>query len=578
MLEKVGGLSSMMREDHGTKYAALQDCPKDAAAAYGSTASGGRYKRSADPHDAIHTTKKVSSSNNNIFTSISNFFTHLGNNHSQDNTHAVTPVTTAGSALSSSEEAPTEIYDDEPAPLDPQWGSDSEILTLPLAGCEKRTRSPPIAINVAGKRSSWRTEASPNGANGGCHGRRAGDPEDQGRGEGGDGRSQEADAKAKIKAWQELCASKKVSFTGDDEEEKDETFVPSYATFTPTMSSECLQDMKYKAPERRVPSAVAPPSSMVRPNYHDALRRVSVVVYQHIKTCEWKQKVAEKRRKAAAAKAANAGTDFAAPSMKAWRRSAPSLATLRSNESALWGEGGWSAARREGQSAEKKLSPEPFNHRMADIFDEKYFVSPTLRYNFVHAPIMALPGAMFTLREVRSTPKVPTVDEIYGFVKTLFNKACLSSECSLVCLIYVERLMETAHVPLLAGNWKPVLLCGLLLASKVWQDLSSWNVEFSTVYPQYSLKSINRLELLFLGAIRWDMSISSSMYAKYYFALRSLTEKEDFRRRYNRVLQIDAPRATNVEVRADALKKDVSHAQPISMTTSSSASMLSKSL
>lgn len=38
---------------------------------------------------------------------------------------------------------------------------------------------------------------------------------------------------------------------------------------------------------------------------------------------------------------------------------------------------------------------------------------------------------------------------------------------SQVCLIYVERLMETAHVPLLAGNWKPVLLCGLLLASKV---------------------------------------------------------------------------------------------------------------
>ena len=65
--------------------------------------------------------------------------------------------------------------------------------------------------------------------------------------------------------------------------------------------------------------------------------------------------------------------------LKAWRRSAPSLATLRSNESALWGEGGWSAARRDGQSAEKKVSPEPFNHRMAEIFDEKYFVSPTLR-------------------------------------------------------------------------------------------------------------------------------------------------------------------------------------------------------
>lgn len=74
--------------------------------------------------------------------------------------------------------------------------------------------------------------------------------------------------------------------------------------------------------------------------------------------------------------------------------------------------------------------------------------------------------------------------------------------------------------------------------------MSSWNVEFSTVYPEYSLKSINRLELLFLGAMKWDMSISSSLYAKYYFALRSLTEKEDFRRRYNRVLRVRGRKST----------------------------------
>lgn len=43
--------------------------------------------------------------------------------------------------------------------------------------------------------------------------------------------------------------------------------------------------------------------------------------------------------------------------------------------------------------------------------------------------------------------------------------------CIAVCLIYVERLMETAYVPLVSKTWRPVLLCGLLLASKVWQDL-----------------------------------------------------------------------------------------------------------
>ena len=33
-------------------------------------------------------------------------------------------------------------------------------------------------------------------------------------------------------------------------------------------------------------------------------------------------------------------------------------------------------------------------------------------------------------------------------------------------LVYVERLMEQAGVILLATNWRPILLCGLLLASK----------------------------------------------------------------------------------------------------------------
>ena len=59
---------------------------------------------------------------------------------------------------------------------------------------------------------------------------------------------------------------------------------------------------------------------------------------------------------------------------------------------------------------------------------------------------------------------------------------------------------------------------------------SSWNSEISQIYPQFSLQSINRLERLFCSEIKWDLYISSSAYAKYYFALRSLTEKKDFRR------------------------------------------------
>ena len=31
---------------------------------------------------------------------------------------------------------------------------------------------------------------------------------------------------------------------------------------------------------------------------------------------------------------------------------------------------------------------------------------------------------------------------------------------NIVCLIYVERLMETAFVPLVSKTWRPCLLCG----------------------------------------------------------------------------------------------------------------------
>ena len=103
-------------------------------------------------------------------------------------------------------------------------------------------------------------------------------------------------------------------------------------------------------------------------------------------------------------------------------------------------------------------------------------------------------------------------------------------------------------------------MCGLLLASKVWQDLSSWNIEFASVYPRYSLDSLNRLELQFLRMVKWDLYISSSQYAKYYFALRSLVEKPDFRRRYNRMVggidTVQASHARKIEERSTMLKEE----------------------
>jgi len=117
--------------------------------------------------------------------------------------------------------------------------------------------------------------------------------------------------------------------------------------------------------------------------------------------------------------------------------------------------------------------------------------------------------------------------------------------------------MENAHVALVTQTWRPVLLCCLLLASKVWQDQGTWNIDMAEIFPQYSLQNINKLERTFCSEINWDLYISPSVYAKYYFALRSITAEKDFRRNYNMMMHIPVPGAEQIANRSEDLKSQV---------------------
>lgn len=54
--------------------------------------------------------------------------------------------------------------------------------------------------------------------------------------------------------------------------------------------------------------------------------------------------------------------------------------------------------------------------------------------------------------------------------------------------------------------------------------------------------------------IKWDLYISGSMYAKYYFALRSLNERRNFREKYNYMVQVDAPHSKQLEERSKKMR------------------------
>jgi hypothetical protein len=60
-----------------------------------------------------------------------------------------------------------------------------------------------------------------------------------------------------------------------------------------------------------------------------------------------------------------------------------------------------------------------------------------------------------------------------------------------------------------------------------------------------------------VGAAQWDLYIKQSLYAQYYFGLRSLSEQRSFRQRYNATVMAPvAPHMDQVQQRSGAVKKE----------------------
>jgi len=146
----------------------------------------------------------------------------------------------------------------------------------------------------------------------------------------------------------------------------------------------------------------------------------------------------------------------------------------------------------------------------------------------------------------RAKREIPSEDMIFHTIRSVYECARIPSECLIVSLVYIERLIATSGCPILVTSWRPILLSALILAQKVWDDRSLHNIDFSVFCPMFTLKEINFLEKKFLELIDFDVSISASLYASYYFQLRTLCQRVD--REFNlRPMDIEA--AAKLEAR-----------------------------
>jgi hypothetical protein len=115
--------------------------------------------------------------------------------------------------------------------------------------------------------------------------------------------------------------------------------------------------------------------------------------------------------------------------------------------------------------------------------------------------------------------EIPSVDQIARYLREIFRTAQCSVDCTIVCLIYVERLMATSGLQLTVRNWRSLIAIGMLLASKVHDDLSMVNADFAVFLP-FTVEQINNWERQFLAGIKYDVRVSAAHYTKYYFDLR----------------------------------------------------------
>jgi len=128
--------------------------------------------------------------------------------------------------------------------------------------------------------------------------------------------------------------------------------------------------------------------------------------------------------------------------------------------------------------------------------------------------------------------EIPAVKYIYQFLKQVFEVGQFNAECCVISLVYINRLIGVTGVPLTQSNWKPLSVSALVLAQKVWDDTPLINADFSILYPALTVKEINFLERKFLELLEFKLTVSSSLYAQYYFELRSICE-ENARQTYN---------------------------------------------
>lgn len=161
----------------------------------------------------------------------------------------------------------------------------------------------------------------------------------------------------------------------------------------------------------------------------------------------------------------------------------------------------------------------------ASLFNEANFRRQEWNIQTTSGYSSTMPLFIYTYEKVIEPIKPCTEADVLKFIRKIFDTMQLATECILVSLIYVEKLMTRSKIEIRFSNWKPLVFTSILLASKFWEDICFWNIDYAESLNFYPLKSINRMESEFISLCNYNIYVSAELYASYFNNV-----KEQFRK------------------------------------------------
>jgi hypothetical protein len=63
----------------------------------------------------------------------------------------------------------------------------------------------------------------------------------------------------------------------------------------------------------------------------------------------------------------------------------------------------------------------------------------------------------------------------------------MEKEIPIITLVYIERLLVCSNFNLNGNNWRKITIIAMVIASKIWDDESFENNNFSKAFPVFSV-------------------------------------------------------------------------------------------